>query len=291
MRNCWLMILLLFSLTATAQTGAHHYSHLCLIAIASFAWQTFVYWAIFAVALIALIYWIVQRRIKTIYRKADLKHQRLEAETTTLRAQINSHFIFNCLNSIDSLIQINQNEKASTCLTKVARLIRFNLDNSKYNEVPCWKDIETLKLYLELEEFRWDHQFAFQLMVDDQLARDEYKVPPLVIQPFVENAIYHGLLNKEAGEKKLLIQVSAMDGHIQYVVEDNGVGRRRAKEYKKLNQPIHQSKGIQLARERIHLFNGKHNGSVSITDLYDEQKQPAGTRVKVILGQQAILNF
>jgi hypothetical protein len=108
MRNCWLMILLFFSLTATAQTGAHHYSYLCLIVIASFAWQTFVYWAIFAVALIALVYWIVQRRIKTVCREVDLKHQRLEAEITTLRAQINSHFIFNCLNSIDSLIQNNQ---------------------------------------------------------------------------------------------------------------------------------------------------------------------------------------
>jgi DNA-binding LytR/AlgR family response regulator len=101
-----LIILLFFSLTATAQPGTHHYSHLCLIAIAAFAWQTFVYWAIFAVALVTLVYWIVQRRIKTIYREADLKHQRLEAEITTLRAQINSHFIFNCLNSIDSLIQI-----------------------------------------------------------------------------------------------------------------------------------------------------------------------------------------
>lgn len=284
----WMMILLFFSLTTTTLTVAHHYSSLVITPL---AWQIIVSGATFAVTLIALVYWIALRRIKTIYREAGLKHQRLETEITALRAQINSHFIFNCLNSIDSLIQINQNEKASTCLTKLARLIRFILDNSKYNQIPCWKDIETLKLYLELEEFRWDYQFSFQLKVDDNISWNDFYVPPLVIQPFVENAIYHGLLNKEAGNKKLLIQVLALDKHIQYIVEDNGVGRMRAQEYKKLNQPIHQSKGIQLARDRIHLFNGEHNGSVNITDLYDEQKQPTGTRVEVILGQQAILHF
>lgn len=112
MRNCWLMILLFFGLTATAQTGAYHYNYLRFIVIASPDWQTIVYWAIFAVVLIALVYWIVQRRIKTIYKEADLKHQRLEAEITALRAQINAHSTFNSLNSKDNLIQINHHEKA-----------------------------------------------------------------------------------------------------------------------------------------------------------------------------------
>lgn len=138
MRNCWLMILLFSSLTATTQTGARSYNHLRFITIASFDWQAIVYWAIFAVALIALVYWITQRRIKTIYREADLKHQRLEAEITALRAQINSYFIFNGLSSIDILKPIEPEELKAAVKQAV----------QKNNEVWPNQRIETLLHHL-----------------------------------------------------------------------------------------------------------------------------------------------
>src|SRR5436189_613203 len=105
---------------------------------------------------------------------------------------MNPHFIFNCLNSIDNLIQNNEKEKATAYLAKFAKLIRSILETSKNNVVPCWKDMETLKLYIELEEFRCDNKFSYEINMTDEISNGDYKIPPLTIQPFVENAIHHG---------------------------------------------------------------------------------------------------
>ena len=203
-----------------------------------------------------------------------------------LRAQMNPHFIFNCLNSIDNLIQMNEKEKATLYLSKFAKLIRSILENSNKNVVPCWKDMETLQLYLQLEELRWDKKFTYQVTIAEDILNGDYKVPPLIIQPFVENAIHHGLLNKIDGDKKLLIYVTASNNYIHYVIEDNGVGRTKANTYKQLNKPSHQSMGMQITADRIHLFNQGKDGSVTITDLENEQHEPIGTRVAIVLINQ-----
>ena len=112
------------------------------------------------------------------------------------------------------------------------------------------------------------------------------KVPPLIIQPFVENAIHHGLLNKIDGDKKLMIQVSVVNNHIHYLIEDNGVGRAKANSYKQLNKPSHQSMGMQITTDRINLFNQNKNSYVTITDMIDEWQNPCGTRVEIELINQ-----
>jgi LytS/YehU family sensor histidine kinase len=116
----------------------------------------------------------------------------------------------------------------------------------------------------------------------------DYKVPPLVIQPFVENAIHHGLLNKLDGVKKLDIDVHMEDHRIKYTVTDNGVGRAQAAAYKKLNRLPQASYGVQMTNERIELFNQHANGSIRITDLYDDESKPSGTMVEVWLTTQPI---
>ena len=108
----------------------------------------------------------------------------------------------------------------------------------------------------------------------------------MIIQPYVENAIHHGLLNKEGGQATLLIDVRVEKGEIKFIVEDNGIGRIKAAEYKQLNKPTYQSMGMDITRERIHLFNGMGNGSVNITDLYDEKNEATGTRVEIHLLNQ-----
>jgi len=163
-------------------------------------------------------FFIKSRDIKTQKNEAELKAEITDTEMKALRAQMNPHFIFNCLNSIDNLIQIDEKEKATLYLSKFAKLIRSILENSAHNEVPCWKDIETLNLYLQLEELRCDKKFSYQLVIADEILNGDYRVPPLVIQPFVENAIHHGLLNKIDGDKKLIIQVSVAGNHIQALV-------------------------------------------------------------------------
>jgi ligand-binding sensor domain-containing protein len=250
-------------------------------------WQT--WWFISAVIIIiaAIIYLFVRRRIKAIRKDAEMKQKIAETEMMALRAQMNPHFIFNCLNSIDNLIQNDEKEKATTYLAKFAKLIRAILENSKSNTIPCWKDLDTLKLYLELEEFRWDKKFSYQLNIAPEILQGDYKVPPMIIQPYVENAIHHGLLNKDSGSRELAIEVKVDKSHINYIVIDNGIGRKKAKEYKELNSPAHQSMGLDITRDRINLFNQKSNGSVVITDLYNETKQATGTKVEVHLLNQS----
>jgi ligand-binding sensor domain-containing protein len=250
-------------------------------------WKT----TFFAIAVIiisgVLVFWLFKRRIKTIRHEAELKQKISETEMMALRAQMNPHFIFNCLNSIDNLIQVDEKEKATLYLAKFAKLIRSILENSQNNVVPCWKDMEALKLYLELEALRCDNKFVYQINIADEILNGDYKVPPLVIQPFVENAIHHGLLNKIEADRKLLINVTASNSHINYTVQDNGVGRAKAGDYKKINKPVYQSMGMQITTDRINLFNQYKNGSVKITDLMNANREPAGTKVEVELINQS----
>ena len=199
-----------------------------------------------------------------------LKRKALELEMQALRAQMNPHFIFNCLSAIDNLIQTRQPDEATSYLARFANLIRGVLDSSKNNLVSFQKDFETLQLYLEMEQFRCNNKFIYSLDADQQLLDGDYQVPPLIIQPFVENAIHHGLLNKPGVNRRLQVSAKLIDPYIVYSVTDNGVGRKRSALLKERNRPDHQSYGIAITRERIQLHN-RHGvaGDVQIMDLED----------------------
>jgi len=250
-------------------------------------WQRIWFIIVLFACIAGLIFWLIKRRIQIVRHEVELKQQIAETEMMALRAQMNPHFIFNCLNSIDNLIQLDEKEKATLYLAKFAKLLRAILENSKNNMVPCWKDMETLKLYLELEELRCDKKFSYQINIADAIINGDYKVPPLVIQPFVENAIHHGLLNKIDDDKKLMIDVTVCNNHICYRIEDNGVGRTKAESYKQLNKPAHESMGMQITTDRINLFNQQKHNSVKITDLLNDKNESAGTRVEVELVNQS----
>jgi ligand-binding sensor domain-containing protein/putative methionine-R-sulfoxide reductase with GAF domain/anti-sigma regulatory factor (Ser/Thr protein kinase) len=207
----------------------------------------------------------------------QLSRTKLEA----LRSQMNPHFIFNSLNAIDNLIQTNQKEKATTYLARFAKLIRNVLDSSKNDVVAFQKDYETLELYLQMEQFRCSDKFTYQLIAEDELLYGDYKVLPLIVQPFVENAIHHGLLNKQNGERKLLVTAIIENDYITYTISDNGVGREKALQLKEINKPEHQSYGIDITKERIQLYNQtKKTDDVVITDLF-ENNEPSGTKVEI----------
>lgn len=251
-------------------------------------WQTWWFVSLLILAVSLALYLFFRYRIKSVRKEADLKHTIAETEMMALRAQMNPHFIFNCLNSIDNLIQTEQKEKATDYLAKFAQLIRAILENSKNNTIPCWKDLEALQLYLEMEQLRWDNKIQCQVTIDPEIQQGDYKVPPMVIQPYIENAILHGLLNKIGQDKKLTIDVKLSGNDIKYTITDNGVGREKAAAYKKINKPTHESFGMQITSERIQLFNGKKDHSVKITDLYNANHSPEGTLVEVWLTTQPI---
>ncbi len=209
-----------------------------------------------------------------------INEQLLKAKLEALQSQMNPHFIFNSLNSIDNLIQTNQKDKATTYLARFAKLIRNVLDSSKNDTVSFQKDYETLELYLQMEQFRSNDKFTYELLAEDELLQSDYKALPLIVQPFVENAIHHGLLNKQTGNRKLTISASLENDYIKYAIIDNGVGRAKAQQLNELNKPEHQSYGIDITTERIELYNQTGHNNVTITDLF-ENNEPSGTRVEI----------
>jgi ligand-binding sensor domain-containing protein/putative methionine-R-sulfoxide reductase with GAF domain/anti-sigma regulatory factor (Ser/Thr protein kinase) len=211
----------------------------------------------------------------------SMNEQLLKAKLEALQSQMNPHFIFNSLNAIDNLIQTNQKDKATTYLARFAKLIRNVLDSSKNDTVSFQKDYETLELYLQMEQFRSNDKFTYELAAEDELLNSDYKVLPLIVQPFVENAIHHGLLNKLNEDRKLIVSAILENDYIKYTVIDNGVGRAKAKQLNEFNKPEHKSYGIDITKERIQLYNQTgENNNVTITDLF-ENNEPAGTRVEI----------
>jgi len=211
--------------------------------------------------------------------ESQLKQSIAETQMQVLRSQMNPHFIFNSLNSIDAYIQSNDKYNATLYLNKFAKLIRNLLDSSKQEMVAFSKDIETLKLYIELELQRSENKFSADLQIDDELMNSDYKVPPLIIQPFVENAIIHGLRNKDDNNGKLCISISKTDKQILYTISDNGIGRAAAE---RLHTGKDKSYGFEMSCERVKLFNKEAAPSVQVTDLY-ENKKAVGTKIDVQL--------
>lgn len=219
-------------------------------------------------------------RLTSEQAHSSLKSKALELEMQALRAQMNPHFIFNCLSAIDNLVQTNQSDKATAYLSRFAKLIRAVLDSSRHNLVSFQRDFETLQLYLEMEKFRCNNKFSYNMLADERLLNGDYKVPPLIIQPFVENAIHHGLLSKVGNDRQLDVKVELVNEQIVYNVTDNGIGRKQAAILKAINKPQQQSYGIDITRERISLFNKNGDGDVAIYDL-ELAGLPIGTRAMV----------
>ncbi|RYY29738.1 MAG: GAF domain-containing protein [Chitinophagaceae bacterium] len=211
----------------------------------------------------------------------DTQHKMAEIEMQALRAQMNPHFIFNCLNSINRYIVKSDQATASLYLTRFAKLIRLILDNSNNKNVILANELEALKLYIEMEALRFDKKFTYSIVVDESVSADSVEVPPLIIQPYVENAIWHGLLHKET-EGYLLIYVSKLsENMIKVVIEDNGVGRDKAKELRSKSATTRKSLGMKLTENRLSLLNkyAELTASVDIFDLKADDETADGTKV------------
>ena len=242
-------------------------------------WQTGWFLLLCLLFLFALVYLGVRKRVQIVRNKAALKQKITETEMMALKAQMNPHFMFNCINSIDAFIHTNDKYNATLYLNKFAKLLRNILDSSKQNIVSFTKDIETLKLYIELEELRNDNKFKTRLHIDEELLVSDYKVPPLIIQPFVENAILHGLKNKDGNDGLLEIEIKKMGEKIEYSIKDNGIGRAAASQ---IAQNKESSYGMQLSYDRIRLFNKEPEASIKFIDLFHDGKA-VGTLIKVAL--------
>jgi ligand-binding sensor domain-containing protein/two-component sensor histidine kinase len=221
-------------------------------------------------------------RKQTILQKT-YEQKLAESEMQTLRSQMNPHFMFNTLNSINSYIIQNKTEVASEYLTTFSKLMRSILDLSKQETVPIAKEITALKMYVELEALRLENKFDYTISIDPNIDEESVRIPSLIIQPFVENAIWHGLHNKDT-KGNILIQVKEThENSLMITIEDDGVGRKAATKIKRIDIN-HKSYGIDITINRVKLLN--NSNTVTFTDLYDENNIAAGTKVAIQLNTQ-----
>ena len=217
-----------------------------------------------------------KRRIAQYQRRAaELEKDAAKFETQALRSQMNPHFIFNALNSISGYIQSNDPDQAQTFLARFAKLMRAVLENSRYAEVPLAKDLEVLRAYMELERTRAQGKFDFSITVDPSLDPNEVMVPPLLAQPFVENAIWHGIAGK-SGQGHILLKVAQASGQLVITVEDDGIGRHANKSAVAKNKT---SLGTAITRARLDLVEKHKGGSAGFRFV----EIPMGTRVEIHL--------
>jgi len=216
--------------------------------------------------------------------RKDIDNKRLLhiSEQKALRAQMNPHFIFNSLNSIRRYILENDNDSADNYLTSFASLMRLVLDNSNQNFIPLSTEIETLKRYVELERMRFDNTFVFNLQIDKNMLTNEINIPPMLIQPYLENSIWHGLAPKKSDGILILKLEKTTDNILICTIEDNGIGRENAAEIAK-KRKNHTSTGLKNIQERLELINTITNSKtiVEFIDLYDNEKVAAGTKVVI----------
>lgn len=252
------------------------------------------------------------RRIKDIYREsAELKFKNYsyqqkidklthEKETellklskdlsdwqlAALKAQMNPHFIFNAMNSIQQFILNNDTDNANLYISRFSTLLRKMLHSSQPGFISLEEEAEQLKLYLDIEKLRLGTEFSFSVDVGKDIEADALRIPGMLLQPFVENAVKHGLSLRD-GPKQLEIFFSLSDEkRLQASITDNGIGRKKAQELKEQNEKLlpHQSKGIQLVEERLKLLDpsGNQGQAIHFTDLYDDAGDPCGTRVVIL---------
>lgn len=255
------------------------------IIVKPYWWQTIWFKLAGIVLIVFLAALIIRRRFAQVRKEASFRQKIAETEMMALRSQMNPHFIFNSLSSIENFIMKNEKLLASGYLNKFARLIRMILDSSRSDLVPLTKDLEALRLYVDLEQLRFNDKFCFKLDVEPVLSNGDYKVPPLLVQPYVENAIVHGLAHSERKNLFISVAVSLNGESIKYVIRDNGIGRQMAEVYNRQIKPYHKSSGLTITEQRINIFNKEQHasGQVKITDLYDDNKKPAGTEVEIMI--------
>ncbi len=226
-----------------------------------------------------------QARIEALQNKQKAIETRLQS----LRLQMNPHFLFNALNSVQQMILANEEMVATRYLSKFSKLLRTILVHSDKEFVSLREELEILNLYIDLESMRFKDSFNYAIECDENIDTDEIKLPTLLIQPFVENAIWHGLMHKE-GERLLQVKFTEHGDSIHCIVEDNGIGREKSRKVKLATGQgkKHTSKGIQVSMERLEAMgNGNGNkGSLEIIDLIDENGNAGGTRVKIIFPTQ-----
>jgi len=250
-------------------------------------WFRTIAFAILVASIYGLIRWRLHQRFQSKLKASEkerqlseLQREKTELEMQALRAQMNPHFIFNSLNSINRFILQNNKAQASEFLTKFSKLVRMILQNSQASLITLENELESLELYLNLEAVRFNDHFAYRISVPKDMDISVLKVPPLILQPYAENAIWHGLMHKEE-QGKLGIEVLQENDQLLFKITDDGIGRKQAAALNSKSATKHKSVGLKITAERIAMMQGENgsNSAVTINDLVHHDGTAAGTEV------------
>jgi ligand-binding sensor domain-containing protein/two-component sensor histidine kinase len=253
-------------------------------------WMRWWFIASLVVLLAVIIILIFKWRVNRIKSKAAEEQQKIqlekdvmELEQKALRLQMNPHFIFNALNSIQSQIGTDNEQTARYYLAKFSRLMRQILDNSRNSEISLEEEVNTLENYLLIEKFCNGDRFDYKITVSEQLEKDYVKIPPMLLQPFIENSIKHGLKHVEGKRGMIEVKFEEKNNALECSVTDNGIGRKKAEEMSKNSkETYHKSTALIVTQERLDLLKGDDRiRSLEIIDLYDDNGDAVGTKVIV----------
>lgn len=233
--------------------------------------NTFNYFLIGSMGLLLLLLGLI---IKALY---SIKTKNKEIALQSLRREMNPHFIFNSLNSVNQFISQNRELEANKYLTSYSKLMRNMMENSNKDFIALGSEIEQLRKYLDLEHMRFEDQFEYTITVDEKLDTETIQIPNMIIQPHLENAIWHGLRYKE-GKGLLQLRFLLENGSVVVVIEDNGIGLTKSRELKTKNQKVHQSRGLTNTKERIGLLNELYKKEIAL-QIVEKTEPETGTIV------------
>jgi ligand-binding sensor domain-containing protein len=235
--------------------------------------------------LACLVWFVFTLRVKMIRKKEEEKSGTIakmaELEQMALRSQMNPHFIFNSLNSIQQYVMDKDVLGVNEFITNFSRLIRQTLDLSSRPRISLQEEIVYISTYLELEKRRFEDKFDYEIIMAKEINGQDYHIPPMILQPYVENAIRHGIGLRKDNKGKIRVKMALSGDHLVCIIEDNGVGRKLAGQFRGKNAIEYQSQGMSLTAKRIEMFNQTNKSPVLITieDLEDLGNAPAGTRI------------
>lgn len=254
-------------------------------------WNTWVFRIILIGSLVMATWLIVYNRIKKLRQKnendrrmLEIEKQMFDLEQKALRLQMNPHFIFNSLNSIQSYILSHDSKTAITYLGKFSQLMRLILANSSNKHITLKEELDAVRHYLDLEKLRFDDKFDYQIETASQIDEDFIEIPPMILQPYVENSVIHGLVHKKE-KGTIVIKVHSDEENLYFCIEDNGIGREMSEKIGKEKGLKKKSRGMLITKARLEILNrqGSDDFTVKVTDIKDQEGNALGTRVELKL--------
>ncbi len=251
-------------------------------------WKTIWFFSLIILTFFALTWLFVSLRIRGIRRrqaeKEQLNQRMIDLEHKALQAQMNPHFIFNCLNSIQQFVFTQDILVANKYISGLAKLIRATLHHSSLSFINLAAEIDFLDTYLSLEKLRFKDKMSYSIETGPGIDTRSLLIPPMLIQPYVENSMRHGLRHKKSGNGYIRILMVYVEGRLKITIDDNGIGREGAARYKTAEHIEYQSKGMSLTADRIRMMNTTYGKDINIeiTDLVDKDGGATGTRVVIM---------